>query len=216
MYWDSLDPGCARVTIRFRNRLNQPLATRTHEVCGSGGDANDADNQREIDESFAGTTLDNAIVETRRDQNGALSGGGQQTVHIRLLRRFGLRFGSGTADFGEGTHVGGWPFDHAQVEFQRKPSELRAQVRGRLYWDAAFSSGCARIVVDFRDAAGNTLHTKSEQECGPGGNANDGDNNRAVTLEWSHPALFRTRTRVGSVVNGNFVGVSTSNQTFGV
>jgi hypothetical protein len=216
LYWDSLDPGCARVTIRFRNRLNQTLATRTRSVCGSGGNANDADNKRAIDESFAGPALDNAIVETRQDQNGALSGGGQQTLLIRLLRRWGLRVGSGTADFGDGAHVGGWPFDHGEVEFQRDPTELSVSVQGRLYWDAAFSSGCARIVVDYRDAAGNILNTQSATECGPGGNANDDANNRTISLGWSDPALFRTRTRVGSVVNGNFVGVTTRNQTFGV
>jgi len=214
LYWDSLDPGCARVTIRFRTRLNHTLATRTRMVCGAGGDANDAGNQRAIDESFAAPGLDNAILETNQDENGALSGGRHITLHIPYIAERVLRVGNGTSDFGNGTHIGGWPLDAGEVEFKRWPTEIGAAVIGRLYWDAAFSSGCAQIVVDFQDAAGNTLNTASSKECGPGGNANDGANNRAVNLSWAHPALFKTRTRIGSVVNGNFVGVTTRTQSF--
>src|SRR5262249_23513382 len=53
---------------------------------------------------------------------------------------------AGRADFGSGTHAFGSPTGNATITYDWSTStgQLRVtgRVRGTLYWDAAFSSGC--------------------------------------------------------------------------
>jgi hypothetical protein len=51
LYWDSLfDKGCARLQIQFQDASGNGHGTRDRDKCGPGGNANNSDNKRLIDE----------------------------------------------------------------------------------------------------------------------------------------------------------------------
>src|SRR5262245_56708571 len=101
----------------------------------------------------------------------------------------------GIADFGAGTHVGGGPVDPGSVHWDYEPTgkpatvSVTARVQGILCYDR-FGSGCARLQTFFQDKDGNNLvPVRIDLFCGPGGNANDAVNKRAIDRSFTHAAL---------------------------
>jgi hypothetical protein len=217
LYWDSLDPGCAEIIVSFQDRsLHDLVAPTVRHKCGGGGDANLAGNQTPIDiSSPANPLLDKVVIQTRQlNANGTLTGGGTVDSFEPLVSNNVAGFNDGTADFGGfGQHSFGSPSDNGKVELDKGFNQIEAHVYGRLYWDALFASGCAKLLADYQDVNGVTLKTEPTQVCGPGGDANNPRNQTTVDLSWSNPALFKVRLRIGSLTaDGSLVNVKS--QTF--
>ena len=213
LYLDKLGEGCARVKIQYEAEAGAVLALRTRSFCGPGFNANSSQNQLAIDESFTSPQLFRVFIfvgsgssaGTIQDHQG---GGGTIPRPSK-----GFIVNNGTADFGgtHGIHVAGSPV-HNPAGMSLEVSDGRASggVSGMLFWDST-SSGCARLTIDYQSAPGVNLATRQFTVCGPfGGNALAGTNRRLVQDDFSHPALFKIRVRVGTVVNGAFVGAVNS------
>lgn len=94
--------------------------------------------------------------------------------------------GSGDADFGSGHHSGGIPGPYT-VTWDYTPSNgvvlVTARVQGTLYLDRLFGGGCARLKINFQDIAFNNLFaTQDIHFCGPGFDANNSANQKAVNV----------------------------------
>jgi hypothetical protein len=94
------------------------------------------------------------------------------------------KINNGSADFGSGNHQFGGPQGNAVITYElvnRNGLTVPiGRVRGTLYWDSAFGSGCARLTVRFRNGNGTTIRTRRIDECGPGGDANLSSNQTVV------------------------------------
>jgi hypothetical protein len=121
-----------------------------------------------------------------------------------------VRINGGVADFGSGNHSFGSPggngavmFDYTSVNGQIVAT---ARVTGTLYWDA-LASGCARLLIDFRDLNGNVLNTQivNTQCPAPGFNANSAANQAPVDNSFAssnlHSVLLRTADVTAGTVN---------------
>jgi len=110
------------------------------------------------------------------------------------------------ADFGSGSHFLGGPIGNGVLTFDYAVSSgqlvATGRVRGTLYWDSLFSSGCSRLTAKFRDAAANLLATKTVDLCGPGGDANNLANQKPVDVSFSSPNLNRVDIVTATVSNG--------------
>lgn len=120
----------------------------------------------------------------------------------------------GRADFGDGLHSFGSPSGHGVITYAHEfPSGLTVtgRVRGTLYWDALFSAGCARLTIRFQDRERVDLETRRLERCGPGGNANDSPNQRAVDESYSNPRLYHIIISANEVLDGRVLsGASVS------
>src|SRR4026208_2208154 len=98
----------------------------------------------------------------------------------------------GNADFGLGSHANGIPGPYS-VTWDFTPSagvvQVSARVVGTLYLDR-LGSGCGRLLVDFQDFAFNLLRRRTVQFCGPGFDANNSANQRAVDISSANIANF--------------------------
>ena len=215
LYFDAIDPGCARVTIKFLDRNSNVLETRQpSDVCGPGGDANASANKRLVIANFSHPALDKVKVTTRHVVGGSLIGGGTKTVTAPTGRAFTTRIDSRTADFGRGAHVLGAPARSGDVAFERRSNGIRASVGGTLYYDSLLQAGCARIVIDYLAADGDRLERETETDCGPGGDANDSRNHSSVNDSFTNADLSKVRIKVGTLAGDSFVNVTTKTFTF--
>ena len=124
-------------------------------------------------------------------------------------------------DFGSGTHSGGSPsgsgavtFDYTTVNGQIVAT---ARVTGTLYWDA-LASGCARLIIEFRDLNGNVIPNSTQRvntQCpAPGFNANSAANQAPVDNSFANSNLHSVRLRTANVTDGtenNITGTSIVN-----
>ena len=213
LYWDSLtNAGCARLTITFKDGgVPGILATRTVDRCGPGGNANDAANKRAVDETFSARRLEVVDIAANEVVNGVVLAGAETGALRPTTRTFPVKIDNGLTDFGSGTHAFGAPTGDGTVELVTPLGTfppIEGHVTGRLYWDSAFSSGCARMVIDFRATDNTVLDSRTRDNCGPGGNANDDDNNRSIDVSHSGDPLWNIRLRVGTLAGSSFVGVT--------
>jgi hypothetical protein len=236
LYYDnSSGSGTARLRIEAFKfvapaQLFGLVETRIVNVTGPGGDANLAANQAAINESFSGRDLIDVRVSTFEvSSTGRLTNGRVIEDSTSQFWTLGPQFssGNGNADFGSGNHSFGSPSFPGFVNFFRSlPGSQTSQgesvplgnmlgtVNGTLYWDALFDHGTARIVIDFQDANGNNLSSRTRDVTGPGGNANSADNQRPINENFIDPAIFQVRLRVGTVSNGVFGSVTS--KTFAI
>jgi len=98
----------------------------------------------------------------------------------------------GNADFGSGFHGNGIPGPYS-ITWSFTPSagvvQVTARVQGTLYLDQ-LGSGCVRLLVDFQDFDFNNLARRTVQFCGPGFDANNSANQRAVDISSANIANF--------------------------
>src|SRR5687768_14937350 len=117
---------------------------------------------------------------------------------------------NGPADFGAGAHTSGRPEDYAVVswDYDTSSGQLVAtgRVRGTLYWDDLFRSGCARLTLRFRDQNHANLALRNIDRCGPGANANSSANQIQVDESFASPNLHYIRITTSEVQNGQPVG----------
>jgi len=99
----------------------------------------------------------------------------------------------GNADFGSGFHADGFPTGPYSVTWDFTPAggvvQVTARVQGTLYLDR-LGSGCVRLLVDFQDFDFNNLARRTVQFCGPGFDANNSANQRAVDISSANIADF--------------------------
>ena len=117
---------------------------------------------------------------------------------------------NGSADFGSGNHSGGGPSGPATITFDWSTATgtfvATGRVQGTLYWDALWSGGCTRLVIRFRNSAGTSLRTRTIDECGPGGDANNLANRTGVDDSFSTGGdLADIRITVAELVDGTSV-----------
>lgn len=117
---------------------------------------------------------------------------------------------NGPADFGSGNHSGGGPSGPATITFDWSTASgafvATGRVQGTLYWDSLFDSGCTRLVIRFLNSAGTSLRTRTIDECGPGGDANNLANRTGVNEPFSTGGdLANIRITVAELVDGTSV-----------
>jgi hypothetical protein len=218
LFLDSLDPGCARVTIEFKSSSGASLASRHKDVCvtTTGHNANDSTNQAEVREEFGSSDLNQVVVQTHSVVNGrVVSTSPAFTSTAPNVKKHDVKINSDNADFGNGLHAGGGPTGSGLVQFTRENGSLKGLVSGTLYYDSLFSEGCAQLIIDFENSAGNALKTETVKKCGPGGNANDAVNKKTVDGTFTSGSLFKIRLRAGQVLpDGSVVRVQTKTCDF--
>lgn len=140
-----------------------------------------------------------------------------------IVRTYYNSINVGAADFGGPFHALGGPTDDAVITWDYDTSSgqliATARVRGTLYWDDLFSSGCTRITIRFRNPAGVNLATRIRDVCGPGGNANSSANKVQVDESFSSPNLARlridvARTSAGPSQSGFFTDAAPLSRSF--
>lgn len=118
-----------------------------------------------------------------------------------------VRINGGVADFGSGNHSLGSPQGNGSVTFEytvvNQQIVATARVRGTLYWDA-LASGCARLIIEFRDLNGNVIATQRvDTQCpAPGFNANSAANQAPVGRNFASANLHSVRLRTANVTTG--------------
>jgi len=206
LYMDSLFSGCARLKVQFqdinRNIISAPQPT---QFCGPGGDANSSANQRP-----------NLMISSPSDSRIRLVqlivGFGTTSTNIvddRTTTEFfpGIastdKIDSGTADLGGPgpfpIHLFGSPVDPYSASVRLQDSGVvKGDVNGILFWDST-SAGTACAIVDFRNASGTILSTRTIKVTGPsGGNALQSTNQASFDASFSNAAVFSIRLRVGT------------------
>jgi hypothetical protein len=218
LFLDSLDPGCARLTIEFKSNAGAILATRTKNVCVTvtGHNANDSTNQVDVHEVFSSSDLDQVVFRTHSVVNGQVVSSSPPFISTAPnLKKHEVIVNSNDADFGKGTHAGGGPTGSGLVQLTRNNGSVTGLVSGTLYYDSLFSEGCAQMIILFEDSGGSALRTETVKKCGPGGNANDAVNKKNVDETFTNGSLFKIRLRVGQVLpDGSFVRVQTKTCDF--
>jgi hypothetical protein len=203
LFLDSLDPGCARLTIEFKSGSGAILATRNKDVCvtAKGHNANDSTNQALILEDFHASDLNQVVFRTHSVVNGLIvSTSPAFTSTAPNSKNHNVIINSDSADFGKGFHAGGGPTGSALVQLKRDNGNVKGLVSGTLYYDNLLSEGCAQIIILFENSSGSALKTVTVKKCGPGGNANDDVNKKTVDETFTSGSLFRIRLRVGQVL----------------
>jgi hypothetical protein len=118
-----------------------------------------------------------------------------------------VKINGGVADFGSGTHSLGSPSGNGSVTFDYTSVNgqivATARVTGTLYWDA-LASGCARLIIEFRDLNSNVLNTQRvNTQCpAPGFNANSAANQAPVDNNFANSNLHSVRLRTADVTTG--------------
>ena len=203
LYWDALvSGGCARLTIRFRDRFNNTLVSRQVNHCGPGGDANRSANQAAVDESFSSSLLDNIFISANEVVNGVLQSGATTTALAPTNRSYLELINNGPTDFGRGAHVLGSPMLGGYIEFVRFEGTMTGHVRGLLFWDTLKGAGCARMIIDYRNRSETVLDSIILNKCGIGGPAASLENSRDIENSFTDSALFQIRLRVGQAIDG--------------
>src|SRR5215204_989479 len=136
------------------------------------------------------------------------------SVQAVIVQTTNRTINNGRADFGSGNHSFGGPSGAATITFDWSPSGgvivSTGRVRGTLYWDAAFSSGCARLTIRFRNSANQNLATRIIDECGPGGDANNSSNRTPVDQSFTSVNLSNIVLTTSEVVNNTEVGAASA------
>jgi hypothetical protein len=211
LFLDSLDPGCARLTIEFHSSTGAIIETRHKDVCVTvtGHNANNSTNQLVVKETLRSPDL--VFVDLRTNSvvnNQVVSSSPKFESFARQTQKQNININGDNADFGNGLHAGGGPTGNGFVRLSRNSGFVTGEVSGTLYYDSLFSEGCAQIIIDFENSAGTALSTKTIKKCGPGGNANDSVNKKSVDETLDKDALFKIRLRVGQVLtDGSFIRV---------
>lgn len=214
LYWDALfSAGCARLTITYKDYSGHTITTNTATLCAPGGDANNSANQKAVDVSFGDQNLASIVISANEVQNGTVLSGASTSSASPPARGYPVKIDSGNADFGSGTHAFGSPTGNANVTINRAfpGGLLNSTVTGTLYWDSLLSPGCARAIVNFQDGTGNTVFSRVNDACGPGGDANSASNQTAID-DYDLDGMWQVQLRIGSLAGTSFVGVT--NQTF--
>ena len=206
LYMDSLFGGCARLKVQFQD-INRNIisAPQPIQFCGPGGDANSSANQRP-----------NLTIPGPPDPRVRLVqlivGFGTTSTNIvddRTTTEFfpGItptdKIDSGTADLGGAgpfpIHLFGSPVDPYSVSVLLQDSGVvKGDVKGILFWDST-SAGTACVIVDFRNASGTILSSRTITVTGPsGGNALQSTNQASFDASFSNAAVFSIRLRVGT------------------
>ena len=127
-----------------------------------------------------------------------------------LVRTTHVNINDGPADFGGPNHSFGGPSDDAVVtwDYDQSSGGVVATVRvvGTLYWDDLFGGGCTRLQLIFRNASGDDLSTLTRDVCGPGGNANNSSNKRAIDDSFTGPTVTRVVIRTTRISAGPAAG----------
>lgn len=210
LYWDALfGGGCARLIIRFRDSTGSPVNTRRITECGPGGDANNPQNQTQVDESFtsSGNFADISLTVATLENDFEVDLAGTVITHV-VEKRFPFIVENGLADFGNGYHSRGAPTESAFVTFRRNTNgTVTGGVDGVLYKDTLFETpiGCATIEITYRNSAAEIIDSTIEDpgNCGPGGNANDEDNQLFVSDVSTSGSLAQIRVLVDSTRPGD-------------
>jgi hypothetical protein len=139
---------------------------------------------------------------------GLLFAGQANAVVVQTTTR---TINNGSADFGGSAHAGGGPAGAAIITYDWTTTTtgllgITGRVRGTLYWDALWSSGCARLTIRYRNSANANLAVRTFNRCGPGGNANSSANKLAVDDSFGSTALDNITLTTAVVQNGNEVG----------
>jgi hypothetical protein len=218
LFLDSLEPGCARLTMEFKSSSGAILATRNKDICvtTTGHNANDSTNLLQVLEDFAAGDLNQVILKTHSVVNDhVVSTSPAFTSTAPNVKKNDVIINSNDADFGTGTHAGGGPTGSGLVKLTRNNGNVTGLVSGTLYYDSLFSEGCAQMEIFFENSAGTSIHSETIKKCGPGGNANDVVNKKNVEETFSSGSLFKIRLRVGQVLSdGSFVRVQTKTCDF--
>ena len=131
-------------------------------------------------------------------------------TYARVVSTEYTNLDGGTADFGSGFHIGGAPLGSGVVTFDYDTSSgqlvATGRVRGTLYWDALFSSGCARLTILFRDVNNGPLTARNIDRCGPGGDANNSANKLDIDESFSSPLLTRISVLTRELRGGVLIG----------
>jgi hypothetical protein len=198
LYWDSLfSAGCARLTIRFRNTANENLDVRQIDVCGPGGDANNAANRVAVDESWSSVNLDKIHLTVAEIRGGSAINPVVVVIQQVTQKSFPVTINNGKADFGDGGHHFGHPDEPGYITFRRNgDGTVTGGIDGILYWDAFDDDSCARMVIDHRDSTGTILRHRDRLNCGPGGDANNGANQLFLTEPLTSGSLSDIRILV--------------------
>jgi hypothetical protein len=206
LYMDSLFGGCARLKVQFQDINRNIISTpQPIQFCGPGGDANNSANQRP-----------NLTIPSPSDSRVRLVqlivGFGTTSTNIvddRTTTEFfpGVtptdKIDSGTADLGGAgpfpIHLFGSPVDPYSASVLLQDSGVvKGDVKGILFWDST-SAGTACAIVDFRNASGTILSTRTIKVTGPsGGNALQSTNQASFDASFSNAAVFSIRLRVGT------------------
>ena len=142
---------------------------------------------------------------------GLLFAGQINAVVVQTANR---TINNGRADFGSGNHSFGGPSGAATITFDWSPNagliRSTGRVRGTLYWDSLFSSGCARLTIRFRNSSNTTLDTRTIDECGTGGDANNASNRTPVDVSFASVNLANILLTTSEVVNNTEVGAASA------
>lgn len=127
-------------------------------------------------------------------------------AHAVVVQTTNRTMNAGTADFGAGNHSAGSPSGNATITFDW--SIINGQlistgrVRGTLYWDSLFSSGCSRLTIRFRNPSNANIAIRQVEECGPGGDANNSQNKTFVDQSFGSIDLSSIILTVAEIRNG--------------
>jgi hypothetical protein len=219
-------PYGARLLIYFENAAGTELGFRNKDLCCilPTTNANDAQNQLAINESFVSSELASVFVGVvvlirSREQGrpwysmaiamGAGHPSASASSAAPVNKKHDVRFNNGNNDFGGDTHLVGSPITSGLLQLTRNGGSVTARVKGTLYWDTLFGNGCTRLIIDFQDLNGTNIRQKMIDRCGSGGNANDSANKLSVDESFTSGSLMKVRLRVGTLQDGNFRNVET-------
>ncbi len=138
------------------------------------------------------------------------------STYATLVQTTTRTINNGSADFGSGTHYGGGPQGAGIITYDWSTTAtgllgITGRVRGTLYWDSLWSSGSARLSIQYRNVAGANLFVRNIPVCGTGGNANNAGNKIAVDDSFGSTALDHIILTTAVIQNGAPVGaVSTT------
>ena len=205
LYWDDLfSSGCTRITIKFRNSADTNLATRVLDVCGPGGNANDAANKLQIDESFSSPNLTRIRVDVAKTSAGPAASG-FAFAQAPLSRDFltGVVGDHARCGFPLFSNYAPLP-DPCVIGFDRNNGTMSGTVSGPLSVTLNKLGICARAVITFRTADNVLITDRVRDTCG----------SRTLAESFESGSLFRVRVQVGDLSGDTFSNAQSKTFTF--
>jgi len=140
-------------------------------------------------------------------------GGFALKANATVVQTTNKTINNGRADFGSGNHSGGGPSGNATITYDWSvvggQIVSTGRVRGTLYVDSLFGGTCARLTIRWRNSTNNNLNSISRDICGPGGDANNSANRKAIDESFSSVSLSNITLVTCEVINNNEVASST-------